>query len=93
MMDFKSIRKIAKEKKWVEIPLTDQYMVSFHKIIDSCPARINVWIGKKGITIGTYLNHPKKGKTSLFRKHATEGLIKKIFKNPRVHTGVGYSRK
>jgi hypothetical protein len=43
-------------------------------------------------TVGTCLNHPKQGKTQLFRRgvHTVE-VLSTIFQNPRaVHTGTGY---
>ena len=88
----KDVKAMAKENEWAEIESRDPYMVSFSKVINDYPARINVWFGKKGITVGTCLNHPKHGKGSLYRKHVNKTLMKKIFKNPRVHTAHGYGR-
>lgn len=53
--------------------------------------RINVYITK--MTVGTCMNHPKKGKTQLFRKDVSDALLDKIFSNPRVHTQKGYYTK
>jgi hypothetical protein len=42
-------------------------------------------------TVGTCLNHPKQGKTQLFRRGVvTLDMLSEIFQNPRIHTGVGY---
>lgn len=53
--------------------------------------RINVYLTTG--TISTSMNHPKKGKTQLFRKNLTFEQIKETFKNPRVHSGKGYYTK
>ncbi len=66
-------------------------LVSFKKLIDGNWARINVYLTK--MTVGTYLTHPKKGKTQLFRKNVGLKLLGKIFKNPRIHTKKGYATK
>jgi len=90
-VDFKEVKEIAKKEKWEPIEgVSDPYMVSFSRSFQGHPARINVWIGKRGITVGTYINHPKQGKTQLFRRHVTKKLMKKLFKNPREHTSHGY---
>lgn len=51
-------------------------------------ARINVWYTTG--TVGTYLEHPKAGKSQLFRRNVNLSLLEKIFKYPRVHTRRGY---
>lgn len=38
-------------------------------------------------TVGTCLDHPRQGKTQLFRRHVDLSTLREIFKNPRVHTG------
>lgn len=54
--------------------------------------KLNVhWTKKQGkYTIATSLNHPKKGKTQLFRKSLNEKELEDIFRNPRKHTDKGY---
>lgn len=53
--------------------------------------RLNIYVST--MTVGTCLNHPKKGKTQLFRKNVTPDELEKILKKPRVHTSKGYTRK
>jgi hypothetical protein len=53
--------------------------------------RINIYTTK--MTVATCLNHPKKGKTQMFRKKVTLTELQDIFKNPRVHTNKGYRTK
>ena len=43
-------------------------------------------------TVGTCLNHPRQGKTQLFRRKVDVTLLREIFRDPRVHTGSGYHR-
>lgn len=53
--------------------------------------RINIYVTK--MTVATCLDHPKHGKTQLFRRAVTQALMGKIFKNPRLHTDSGYRKK
>jgi len=41
-------------------------------------------------TVGTRLNHPRHGKTQLFRRSVSLDQLEEIFENPRIHTGAGY---
>ena len=45
------------------------------------------------MTVSTCLNHPKKGKTQLFRKRVNKEMLEQIFEYPRKHTGKGYYTK
>ncbi len=51
-------------------------------------ARMNIYYTK--MTVATCINHPKKGKTQLFRKKISFKELRKLFKNPRQHTRKGY---
>lgn len=42
------------------------------------------------MTVATALHHPVKGKTQLFRRNVSMGLLRLLFKKPRLHTGKGY---
>lgn len=53
--------------------------------------RINVYLTT--LTVATALNHPKKGKTQLFRKNLNFVELRELFNNPRKHTGKGYYKK
>jgi hypothetical protein len=87
-----TIEKIAKSHDWKFHDYQENIgMISFVKIIDGDPARINIYVTK--MTVATCINHPRKGKTQLFRKHVDEKLLKLIFENPRVHTPFGYREK
>ncbi|KAJ3333820.1 hypothetical protein HDU76_002926 [Blyttiomyces sp. JEL0837] len=44
-------------------------------------------------TVKTSMNHPKQGKTQMFRRNLSEDAFIKVLKNPRFHTGQGYQRK
>lgn len=83
------IRKMAMMNDWDEIEnIKDPTMISFTKIINDSPARMNIWFTTG--TVGTALNHPKQGKTQLFRKHVNMKEMELIFQNPRHHSGKGY---
>lgn len=85
-------RALAKKHGWTFLGYQENIqMISFHKIIDASFARINIYLTK--MTVATALNHPKHGKTQLYRKHVDFKLLERIFKNPRVHTDRGYRKK
>mmetsp|Transcript_7050 Transcript_7050/g.16314 ORF Transcript_7050/g.16314 Transcript_7050/m.16314 type:complete len:190 (+) Transcript_7050:128-697(+) len=50
--------------------------------------RLNFWLTTG--TVGSYLEHPRQGKTQLFRRHVTMSEASEVFNNPRKHTGRGY---
>lgn len=80
---------VAKVYGWVEIP-NDSMFASFKR----GTSRINIWENKGGtFTVGTAVNHPKQGKTQLFRRGVYPKMLESIFENPRVHTSRGYKRK
>lgn len=86
--------KIAKKFDWKLVDWQENiYMVSYKKLVgESSIARVNIYLTT--MTVGTSLEHPKKGKTQLFRKVGFDRkLLEKIFKNPRQHTGKGYYKK
>ena len=53
--------------------------------------RLNFWLSTG--TVGSYLVHPRQGKTQLFRREVDMNQAENIFVNPRVHTGAGYQRR
>lgn len=53
--------------------------------------RINVFYTT--LTVATCLNHPRHGRTQLFRKNVSPKELIEIFKNPRVHIGRGFYTK
>lgn len=82
------VRWIAMEKGWTEIDHQwNIKMVSFSR--DG--QRINVYYGKG--TVGTCLDHPKQGKTQLFRRNVGVDLLTRLFEKPRLHTRLGYKRR
>lgn len=92
MIPLAKIRRLAKNNGWDEITFQDDIgMLSFRKLIDDSPVRINIYTTK--MTVATCLDHPKAGKTQMFRKHVDKRLMKAIFKNPRVHSKRGYRNK
>ena len=78
----------------VEIESKDPYMRSFlvpDGLQGNC--RVNVWKSGHSFTVGTCLDHPKQGKTQLFRRNLNEKEVMELLKNPRKHTGKGYKRR
>ena len=98
----KEIKRLAKNREWkfiCEQPKTS--MISFEKEFEysSKPVRMNVYYKKDSsqrnlnLTIATAMDHPKKGKTQLYRKNINNSQFIKLLKNPRQHTGRGYITK
>ncbi len=76
----------------VEVALKPQSrMVSFTGTAASGQtARWNVYYTTR--TVGTCLEHPRQGKTQMFRRLVSPEQLQQIFADPRVHTGNGYQR-
>lgn len=62
----------------------ERRVAGHHEIID-------VWYST--MTVGTTIDHPTKGRNTLFRKRVTLGLLNIIFQRPRLHTHKGYYRR
>lgn len=91
-MTIKNVKASAKKHGWEFYDYQrNNEMLSFVKDIGGHRARINVYVSK--MTVTTCINHPKKGKTQLFRKKVDYELLNKIFENPRIHTDKGYRTK
>lgn len=91
-MKIKGIKTLAKEHGWELHDYQENIgMISFVKVINGDPARINIYATK--MTVATCISHPRCGKTQLFRKGVDNKLMAQIFKNPRVHTHKGYRKK
>ena len=89
MKDRKEItEKLAAEHNWEFLTYQDNIkMISFSKD----EMRINIYLTT--MTVGTCINHPKQGKTQMFRRDVGWDLLFKIFKNPRIHSNSGYQKK
>lgn len=82
------IELLAKKHGWNFLIWQDNIsMLSFKKN----DMRINIYITT--MTVATCLNHPKKGKTQMFRKNVDNKLMSNIFRNPRIHANTGYRKK
>ena len=72
-------------------------VIAFSKLDeDGNKVLVRVWY-RTG-TVGTYLKHPKQGKTQMFRKDigkdwSLQSLLGNFFANPRMHTNLGYQTK
>ena len=73
-------------KGYKEIPTSRPGMISYRQ--DITEYMLTFWLTTG--TVGAYLEHPKQGKTQLFRRKVTFDEAKEIIKNPRQHTGSGY---
>ncbi len=88
------IRQKAFEHGWqVERFDIGHRLIRFKKTIEGMgQVLLDVWYST--MTVGTTLNHPLKGRNTLFREHVSPSLLIAILRNPRLHTwGKGYRRK
>jgi len=89
MKKITKIKKLAEKYHWQFLCFQENIgMISFWK---NKTDRINIYITT--MTVGTCMDHPKKGKTQLFRKYVNDKELENIFKCPRLHTGKGYYKK
>lgn len=88
LIPIETIDKIASDNDFNRIDYQENIgLISY----SNGSTRINVYLSK--MTVSTCLNHPKKGKTQLFRKNVTKEMLSNIFEYPRKHTGKGYYTK
>ena len=86
------ITDIAQKYTWWVLDYQENIgLISFSNAINDGVCRINIYVSK--MTVSTSLDHPKQGKTQLFRRSVDKTLLTSIFKNPRVHTNRGYQKK
>ena len=93
----KIIREIARavDQGWKEIDFQPKsaYMISFARPAKKGEAkigRVRINVYPSTMTVATALDHPKSGKTQMFRKRISEAELIKIFLNPRWHSQKGY---
>ncbi len=80
----REIRKLARRHGWEVLEhKKDTSSLSFTKECE----RITVYYSER--TVVTFIKHPVKGYTQLFRKDVGLGVLEKLFINPRFHSGVG----
>lgn len=79
------VRSIAQHHDYTEIKHNETSKVVIFQKED---IKINVYYTTG--TVGTCLNHPRQGKTQLFRRGVSLDTLEDIFVNPRIHTGRGY---
>eukprot|EP00944_MAST-04C_sp_MAST-4C-sp1_P011908 g11908.t1 len=85
------VRKKAREADAIEIAFKPQEKLVSFRPASNGDVRINVYYTTG--TVGTCINHPRQGRTQLFRRNVTIKMLVDILSNPRVHTGAGYQRK
>jgi len=88
LIPIEEVEKVATSEDYFRLDYKeDQGMVSY----SDGATRINIYLTT--MTVATCLNHPKKGKTQLFRKGVNLKMLREIFEYPRKHTGKGYIKK
>ena len=85
-----SIRAVARRHGYKEIQFNEtSRVVAFRD--EAGTVRVNVYYTTG--TVATCIDHPKSGKTQLFRRNMTLDDLDAIFANVRTHTGAGYYRR
>lgn len=85
----KELDRMAEARRWDKISgLPEQPPMASYKRDE---VRLNFWLSTG--TVGSYLQHPRQGKTQLFRKEIDMSKAGSVFDNPRQHTGKGYHKK
>jgi hypothetical protein len=82
------ILKLAHQYGWECLGMQDHTKILFFKREEVI---LNVYF--TSMTVATCLNHLNHGRTQLFRRNVSMDTLKRIFKNPRAHTGAGYLKK
>lgn len=88
-MNKQEILLLAQKYKWAFNVLNEPnpLMLSFFKF----GMRMNVYYTTG--TVSTAIDHPKAGRTQLYRRDITIAQLEKLFINPREHTGKGYFKR
>jgi len=82
------VRETAEQNGYREVEHNNKSRLLSFREGKSGSTRINVYYTTG--TVGTCLNHPRRGKTQLFRRNVNIDALDSIFANPRIHTGEGY---
>ena len=91
-LDLRDVRVMARMCRLQETMFNEiSRVISFSSQLGEETARINVYYTTG--TVGTCLEHPRLGKTQLFRRGCTMEALATIMANPRVHTGKGYYKR
>lgn len=85
-LDESELDYLAETRGWQKLDCasSEAPMASYRR----ADMRLNFWLSTG--TVGSYLDHPRQGKTQLFRRETTMASAKRLLDNPREHTGVGY---
>ena len=89
VFDVEDVRFLARQFGWNEVQFNTQSRVL--GFVRHNKERINVYYTTG--TVGTCTDHPRLGKTQLFRREVEYHVLEEIFSNIRTHTGRGYYQK
>jgi hypothetical protein len=86
-VDVNALRQWAYSQGWHEVQFNPESKVIGFKRDNE---RVNVYYTTG--TVGTCVDHPRQGKTQLFRREQSYEGMQRIFANPRIHTGESQRR-
>ena len=70
--------------------LLEEQPMSSLLIFGKGSVQLNVWYGRRGVTIATILTHPRQGRNCLYRRRLSNEELERVLKDPRVHLHNGY---
>lgn len=89
-LNLEDVTKLAAQEKWQRVLTNHQHsVVSF--CVDRSGETIRVNVFFEEAIVGIVFSHPRMGQTQSFRSSVDLSELRKIFRDPRVHTGLGYS--
>lgn len=83
------LARLAKSYGWKK--LKNRYAWEIMLTIAREDVEMDIWWDKLGFmtTVQSYLNHPRRGHTTLWRDRLTPRQLKAVLVDPRAHTGKG----
>ncbi|GFH57857.1 hypothetical protein CTEN210_14333 [Chaetoceros tenuissimus] len=92
-LSLEAIRSIASRHGYEEVQFNEtSRVIAFEKnTSNGGSVRFNIYYTTG--TVATCLDHPRSGKTQLFRRDQDIDDVDTLFADPRFHSGVGYYRR
>lgn len=89
-LDLQDVERLAAQERWINIYTSIRDgVVSFCIERSGEIIRVNVYFDKA--IVGISFGHPRMSRTQSFRTQVDLSELRKIFRDPRVHTSDGYS--
>lgn len=92
-LDKDSVIQQAESQQWdfFRYDRNDGQKVFLQRTLQGDRYEMHVWCTTG--TVATFLDHPRQGKTQLFRRDVSWSMLRRLLNNPREHTGTGYHER